>query len=175
MANYIRQGSCNWCGECCGAGVNENPWPSSWFRSDGSSALVGGRPYADLAIELPILALIGRAKANGTLELHASDQLNGSIKITGRNGGTYYFTWIAGTGLCKDISASHDGSAYETECPFLKDDPGDGTRPCGLVDTKYDAVFRTFCINIPREIQSEEDKLLWEQEHPSCSYTWVPE
>lgn len=107
-------------------------------------------------------------------------QANGSYRVRGT---LYYYVWISGVGLCKDTSAGHDGSSYNTECPYLLDDPGDGSRPCALVGTNEDGARFKFCRPeehptdyVPEnDIWSDESVAQWQADHPNCSYTWVEE
>jgi len=94
----------------------------------------------------------------------------------------FYYVWITGVGLCKDTSNQHNGSTYLAECPFLLDDPGDGSRPCGLMGTGDDGAVKKFCRpELHSEYVPAADKWdqrsvdRWQADHPSCSYTWAVE
>jgi hypothetical protein len=99
----------------------------------------------------------------------------GQVRITGPNGGRYYYVWVPGHAVCKDTSVDHDGTSYSLECPFLKDDPGDGTRPCGLVDSREDNAFRVACEAEPPMNKTAEEVTEWFNNHPDCSYIYVEE
>ena len=165
----IRQGDCNWCGECCGTS-GDSPFPKNWPEAIRSWSL-------DDANEVcPQLTMLGIAQQGD--QIGYSDPA-GSFKVGPTR---FYYVWITGVGCCKDISAQHDGSAYLAECPFLLDDPGDGSRPCGLMGTSDDGAVKKFCrpelraeppTNYDIWIQESVDQ--WQADHPSCSYTWAEE
>lgn len=97
----------------------------------------------------------------------------GSVRFTG--GGParrYYYTWVDDRPL-KDTSVAHDGSSHSLECPFLADDPGDGSRPCGLVGEIDRDLIEATCWFKEPVIFSQRQKNQWEEDHPLCSYTWV--
>lgn len=173
-----RQGTCDRCGQCCGADgspYQDNPWPKRWYWTDGSCAFAN-RDLADLLAVWPQAVMFGViAKAGGGCEI--PDPLYGSIRVTGPGGGMYYWVWVPGHAVCKDTSPGHDGSAYALECPFLKPDPGDGSRPCGLVSTNSDNAFRVACEAQPPATKTEAEVINvvdgWATLHPACSYTWA--
>jgi hypothetical protein len=147
-----RSGACNHCGQCCGAEgspYQKNPWPSTWpealrTRSDES--------------------LPGVVKWLGDRYHHGKD--SGKVRI---NGVWYYYIWITGVGLCKDLEPHGDPGTYSVECPFLMDDPGDGSHPCAIAGTNWEE----YCNqeNMPEEVSDEfVDK--WTTRHPACGYTW---
>ena len=113
-------------------------------------------------------------------DLIGYDQANGSYRIRGT---LYYYVWVPGVGPCKDISAAHDGSSYNTECPFLKDDPDNGSRPCALVGTNDDGARFKFCRPeehptdyVPaNDIWDQRSVDQWQDDHPNCSYEFVSE
>lgn len=164
----IRTGDCNRCGQCCGASGSpqqDSPWPKVWpssFRRWALDDLIGMWPHALL------FGII--SKGDDTI---GPAQTNGTVRIAG--GGPpsdYYYVWVDGHAVCKDTSVAHDGSSYSLECPFLKDDPGDGSRPCGLVGTNNDGDFRIACEPEPPLNKTPEEVAKWEARHPLCSYTW---
>lgn len=164
-----RQGTCNRCGQCCGAEGSphqRNPWPSTWPGAFRNWQLV------DLIAVWPQALLFGViSKVDGEI---GPDTDYGTTRITG--GGAprdYYWVWIDGYSVCKDTSPGHDGSAYSLECPFLLPDPGDGSRPCGLVGTGQDNSFRVACEGEPPEYKTVDEVTQWQTRHPLCSYTWV--
>lgn len=166
----IRNGSCDRCGQCCGAEgspYQKNPWPSTWPDAFHNWQL------ADLIAMWPQALLFGVvSKVDGTI---GPDSDVGSIRVTGAGGGLYYYVWAEGHAVCRDTSSGHDGSSYSLECPFLQPDPGDGSRPCGLVGTSRDDDFRIACEQEPPEEKTVNEVTLWETRHPLCSYTWVEE
>jgi hypothetical protein len=171
MTLYNRVGDCNRCGQCCGAeGSPEqrNPWPKSWpfgWRWRALDEIITFWPQALL------FGIID--KGNGQV---GKSQDNGTTRISG--GGPprdYYWVWIDGHAVCKDTSPGHDGASYSLECPFLIDDPGDGTRSCGLVGTNNDNDFRVACEQEPQSGKTVEEVAQWQARHPLCSYTWEAE
>ena len=167
MANFIRQGTCNRCGECCGApGGPDRRTP---FAKDWPDSL---RYWSldDINEMCPQLTMCGVTMVGE--DLVGLESPFGSYKIQGKS---YYYVWVEGVGLVRDTSAGHDGSIYEPECPFLLADPGDGTRPCGMVGTNDDGAYKRWCEQEPEFPRSERDKDEWEWCHPDCSYTWAIE
>lgn len=184
---YNRVGACNRCGLCCGAQRAQSwpdrrsPFPRGWPE------YIRHEPQETLDLICPHLRHFGLEQdVNG--EWVKGDPPYGDIKVGPKR---FYYVWVkpdthgVNAGLCKDTSAAHDGSQWEPECPFLDDDPGDGTRPCGLVGTNIESqTFGVWCEPEPTYPRSEELKNEWvwrygegsvDGEH--CSYTWelIPE
>lgn len=173
---FLRQGVCSRdeggaeCGQCCGAEGSPNqanPWPKNWFEHHRNWQFI------DFEAQFQYMNLFGIVPDVDGKPLKAQDV--GSVRFTG--GGPardYYYTWVEGR-PCKDTSAAHDGSSHSLECPFLVDDPGDGTRPCGLVDEIDQSRIEGSCwFQEPvRFEQRQKDE--WEANHPLCSYTWLEE
>ena len=172
-------GPCNRCGRCCGAPGGPDrrtPFPKIWPDR------LEGLPYQEVVDRCPILVLMGVLdKGDGTTN---TPNRHGSTRYTG--GGparTYYWVWVPGVGVCKDTSLDHDGSSYEPQCPFLLDDPGDGTRPCGLVGEADEWRFDIWCLNEPTFPREERfvDEWRWRYGEGAtgsekwCSYTWEPD
>lgn len=163
----IRIGECNKCGQCCGAEGSpnqDNPWPESWPESLRHWSL------DDVKKMWPQSVMFGITQLDEGLVGYRSS--TGSYRIKGT---LYYYVWIPGHAVCKDTSIAHDGSSYSLECPFLGDDPGDGTRPCVLVGTQDDGAFKKACEPQPPLQKSAEMVVLWQEWHPLCSYTWSEE
>lgn len=170
-----RQGTCNRCGQCCGAEgspYQRNPWPSPWYDANGNCAFRNWQ-YENLLAVWPQAVLFGVLSKTGGGGCDIPDPLYGAIRVTGAGGGMYYWVWVPGHAVCRDTSVGHDGSSYSVECPFLKPDPGDGTRPCGLVGTNRDNDFRVACESAPPLEKTVEQAAQWEERHPLCSYTWI--
>ena len=166
---FIRQGECNRCGQCCGADGSPNqanPWPKNWFEHHRNWL------HSTFSAIWPYAALFGVVQGGDGKPSKILD--NGTTRIAG--GGPprdFYWAWVDGR-PCKDTSVAHDGSDHSLECPFLMDDPGDGSRPCGLVGTNNDADFRIACYpEGPLEFQRQAEVDQWNDDHPLCSYTWV--
>jgi hypothetical protein len=176
----IRQGECNLCGDCCGVnGVN--PWPRIYAQTNKQTGDFepSFRHWADLqtVIDMWPHALWFGVLNKGDGAISVPDPPYGSTRVTGQGGGLYHYVWVGDVGVCKDTSAGHDGTSYDPVCPFLKDDPGDGTRPCALVGTNRQYAYDQRCSRdsgVPTE-KSPEDVTTWQAEHPNCSYTWVAE
>ena len=176
MPNYQRTEACDHCGDCCGANGQHNTglgWEvlRTWDLSDVAESY-----------NLWMLFGLGWNPQLEEIEPEASE---GFHRVRGT---PYYYTWQelrAGKGHlpCKDTSAAHDGSSYNTECPFLKDDPGDGSRPCALVGTGDDGARFKFCRPEEHPIDYVPENDIWDQrsvdqwqaDHPNCSYEFVSE
>lgn len=169
---FIRQGTCNQCGQCCGADGSPNqasPWPRNWLTNRRNHQL------SDWLNTWPQGLAFGLLPGGTGKPVKSSE--NGTTRIAG--GGAprdYHWVWVEGR-PCKDVSFSHDGSSHSLECPFLMDDPGDGTRPCGLVGTNNDNDFKVACDDrpgrgIPPYELSQEAVDDWMQNHPLCSFEW---
>ena len=163
----LRQGTCNRCGQCCG-GIDapnaRTPFASTWWQSVRHWSL------DDVNEMCPQLTMFGLTQVGeDTLGVESN---HGSYKVQGKN---YYYVWVDGLGIQKDISAAHDGSEYNCECPFLLPDPGDGTRPCALVGTNDDGAYKKWCENEPVSPRSAKLVAQWQAFYPACSYTWVEE
>jgi hypothetical protein len=168
---YRREGDCNDCGECCGTS-GDPPFPiHGWEAIDGWDETMVHKSYA-------IYPLFGLELIGGVWTITTPYD---SIKLKGIN---YYFVWVQQSGFgtipLKDTSVAHDGSSSNTECPFLKDDPGDGSRPCAINQNPQDQARQAFCRPeehaeyVPAEdIWTDQSKAEWEADHPSCPYTWV--
>jgi len=171
VATYRRdpETECNRCGQCCGADGSPNqanPWPVNWLESHyewGHTAFNDQWPYAILFGLIPD----GDGKPVKSVE-------HSMIRVTGQGGGKYYYVWVDGR-PCKDISASHDGTSHSLECPFMKDDPGDGSRPCGLAGSAARlADYMTVCYpEAPDEFPSLESVQQWHDDHPLCPVLWI--
>lgn len=168
---FLRQGDCNQCGQCCGAEGSPNqanPYPRRWPEAIARWSL-------DDANEVcPQLTMFGIVNQG---DLIGYDSPTGNYKI--RND-RYYYVWVPGSGCCKDTSVAHDGSSYSLECPFLEDDPGDGSRPCALVGTQDDGARLKFCRPEERpepppnyDVWDDRPVTQWQADHPLCSYTWT--
>jgi len=165
---YQRVGKCGMCGQCCGADGSpnqDNPYPR-YFADQ--------RRNADVREELkrfPQLSMCGlRTREDGRPYLPED---TGKTKVSMNDGTTKEFYWFWHEGMpCK---ATADGQFKSLECPFLLDDPGDGTRPCGLVGSKREDAYRAACHTTdanggipPLEIQTKEQVDQWHKDHPKC-------
>lgn len=149
-----RQGTCNLCGQCCGAEGSPNqanPWPKWWARSV--------RNWSEDTLPL-LIKLVRSPWHDGPLAL--------AILI---GGNTYHVIWIEGR-PCKDLQPWGDESTYSLECPFLMDNSGNDTRPCALVGTPYEFVWLHHCQPLPPLELPEGKVAQWQEWHPLCSYTW---
>lgn len=163
---FMLAGECCKCGQCCGAEGSPNqasPWPRNFLPSRRNW------PYERFIDQWPLGVLFGIVQGEDGKPKKSSE--HGAICVPG--GDTYYYVWESGR-PCKDISVKHDGSAYSLECVFLKDDPGDGTRECGLVETGHEHYFLDMCLDFcPPFVSTSDDISLWEENHPLCSFEWV--
>lgn len=170
MTNYQRSGACAWCGQCCGAN-GDSPFPRPGWEAVRYWSL------DDINESYPLYPLLGFGQGgDGQV---GPQEINGNYKIKNKR---YYYTWTStgrGTQPYKDTSAAHDGSSYLPECPFLDDDPGDGSRPCALMGTGDDGAVRKYCRpelrpEPPPNYDIWPDYLVqqWQNDHPDCSYTF---
>lgn len=179
---FIRQGECNWCGECCGVpragdGVQISPWPAKRYWPDGLRQWA----WADLERLWKYASFIGIQTDPADGE-HKVMQQSGNIKIRGRN---YPWIWPGDNlPICSDRAPLGDPSTYDLRCPFSTD-AGDGTHPCALVGTQYEAqwaatcqegielVDGTFAGAPPFQFQTAEARDRWFADYPSCSFTYT--
>lgn len=171
MANYLRTGDCNQCGECCGSEGSPNqtsPWPSNW-----PSALRKWN-LNDVNYVAPQLIMLGlKQLPSGDLGFPV---VNGNFKI--RNKQFYYAFGENGHGIFKDLPP-YDGTNTSLECPLLMEDPGDGSRPCGLVGEAQETARQQFCRPETRpdydpatDVWTQQQVDEWLTDHPSCSYVF---
>jgi hypothetical protein len=173
MPDYRRTGSCDQCGECCGSN-------GSYPTSIGWEA-VRSWSLDDVSESYSLWTLFGLGY-NPQVEQIEPESSEGFHRVRGT---PHYYTWKelrSGKGHlpCKDISPAHDGSQHNTECPFLLDDPGDGSRPCALVGSNDEGARQRFCRPETRpeyvpenDIWNQRSKEQWEADHPNCSYVFV--
>lgn len=155
-----RVGSCNRCGQCCGAEGSPNqdsPWPDSWPES------LATWQEARLLEEIPLFQLLAHPAHGGP---------SAGVAIVG--GVQCYWIWVPGEGLCADRPPYGNPSKFHQKCPFLGDDPGDSTRPCLLVGTPFQWLFDAMCEIAPPQELPPFKVAIWQDNHPGCSYTWTP-
>lgn len=158
MEGPVRSGSCNLCGACCGAGGNPNPWPDAWRE---------GYRTQDKANLNPLVQIIG-TPGHG-------DPIGYAVRIGNT---TYRGVWVPGAGWCKDSPPWGNPDSYVEECPFLEDDPGDGTRPCALFGQPGPlGEFREAMCgddkSPPPVMINVEWVQRWAADHPDCGYDWT--
>lgn len=156
-----RTGECNRCGQCCGAeGSPEqrSPWPGNWPE------VLRGQRHEDLVSHMPLFALINFRPSDPDTQRYGGFALPGM--------GAFHWIWIPGAGLCKDLPPYGNPSTYSKECPLLLDDPGDGTRPCALIGSQWESVWRVMCEPEPPMEKTPEEVGVWQQRHPECSYRY---
>jgi hypothetical protein len=174
---YRRTGTCNQCGQCCGAEGSPNPaspYPKNWPSAIRHWSL------DDAVTICPQLGLFGLQVLPGPdsdlIGIPAGEEI-GRVKILGDR---FYYAWTA-QGIRKDTSPAHDGTSTNQECPFLLDDPGDGSRPCGLVGGPEDGARFKYCrpeehttdYDPAKDLWSDRSVQQWQQDHPLCSYVFV--
>jgi hypothetical protein len=97
--------------------------------------------------------------------------INSALKL---DNVTYRAVWVYDVGLCKNLPPWGDDTTYSLECPFLADDPGDGSRPCALVGTPWESVYLDKCFpEGPAMFYDQQSLDQWESDHPLCSHSWV--
>ncbi len=152
------QGSCNRCGQCCGAPGSPNrdsPWPDNWPE------VVKNWQIDVLGNTHPVFTVTGHPDLGGPRAF--------AVRIALR---TYRGIWVPGHGLCADSPPYGDASSFEEMCPFLKSKRPDGSHPCALAGTQWDAQYQQ-CMDMG-ELWTEKSVAEWQANHPLCSYTWVP-
>lgn len=174
MATVYRHGECNRCGQCCGADgspAQRNPWPRSW-----ATQTIAQFDFDRFRANWPHAELIGLSKDEATGKVLVTAE-SGNHTIQGKKIG---WIWVEKTGLCKDLG---DGN-YSLECPWLDDDPGDGTRPCILASVaRYKPLWDVACFEgpdgsgLPPLVDDSERAADFLARHPLCSFTYneVPE
>jgi hypothetical protein len=173
MPNFTRSGDCLHCGDCCG-GNNTPPTNTGWETIPGS--------LDDVSQSHNVWTLFGLAW-NPVTEWVEPEATEGFHRVKGVQ---YHYTWRhewkvnKGHIPCKDLSGDSSGSPFSWDCPFLMDDPGDGTRPCALVDSPDDGARKQMCrpeeraeppLNYDIWTQSMVDD--WNELHPKCTYTFT--
>jgi hypothetical protein len=124
--------------------------------------------YSDFAAIWHYAPLLGiEAGADGSVDIISE---YGSINFTGDK---IYWRWVPNHGLCKNLEPYDDPDTWSPECPFLLPDPGDGTRPCVFVGSKYEDEWLLVCGGEPPEDSSAEAVAEWQHWFPGCSYTWT--
>ena len=168
----LRQGTCNRCGQCCGAEGSPNqanPWPKNWFEHHRNWK------FEDFESEWAYAPLFGVGRGNAGKPVKGREHGFTTVPCPGGQPRRFHWTWQDGR-PCKDTSQAHDGSEHSLECPFLMDDTGDGSRPCGLVDTvREDAYIQVCYPEGPETFHNQESVDQWMSDHPLCGYTWEQE
>jgi len=169
---FIRQGTCNRCGQCCGADGSPNqanPFPRNWPEALRHWSL------DDAVNELcPQLGMFGFGNLGDEIGVAPENRV-GFYRVGGRK---KPYVWITGEGCCKDTSPQNNGSSYSLECPFLEPTDGDpnNIRPCALIGTQDDGAYKKFCDpEGPVQFETQASLDQWETDHPECSHYWVEE
>ena len=146
------------CGQCCGAEGSPNqanPWPKSWpdsFRTWKYQDVYGMWPHSEL------LGIVPNPNTGDVVLLEQA----GTTKIGEKE---FPWVWVSGHAVCKPGTI---------ECPFLLPDPGNGTRPCGLVDTEYEWMWDEVCRPGIPPLELHPDAVAqWFENHPLCSFEYV--
>lgn len=150
---WIRTGTCNMCGECCGYpritdGGQNNAWPNDWPESIETWE----EDYKEE--KCPVFKITGHLKKKGTITINKN-----SLK----------WVWIQGQGLCKDTGKG----TWDQRCPFLSKKLSDGTVPCLLYGTSKHEVWQKYCNEVPPEkfdTKAQVDN--WFKNCPSCSFIY---
>lgn len=116
---YSRSGSCNLCGECCGAGDGSVYGPPLRGHQHLNNLYDADNPWHIRAFP----SVFQGAESN-----------YGAVALPGM---VVHWAWIPDIGLCTDLEP-YGEPPYSPQCPLLMPDPGDGTRPCVLYG-KYGA------------------------------------
>ena len=169
---FIRQGTCNRCGQCCGADGSPNqasPFPKNWPEALRNWSL------DDVVNEVcPQLGMFGFGNIGDQIGVAPENRV-GSYRVKGQQ---KYYVWMQNLGPCKDTSPGHDGTSYSLECPFLDPTEGDpnNIRPCALIGTGDDGAYAKFCYpEGPEAFETQAMVDQWETDHPECSHNWIEE
>lgn len=160
--SFIRTGTCNRCGECCGFprstdGGQNNPWPNDWPQSIQSWS------PESIQLHLPILQF--------TTNMVNTPYDNFTIR-----GHRCYWIWIIGKGLCTDTTPYGDVNTYDQRCPLLGPKGAGGDVPCYLIGTQYEYVWQMMCEPVPpASFDAQEQVDSWYTNCPSCSYDYIAE
>ena len=148
-----RQGECNLCGQCCGGEGGPQRCPPIPF-------LNLNRATMEIALEdFPLGRVVG---------VPVGDQVRDGVSLVVRvKGQTYNVAWVPGVGLVKGTVADH-----VEECPLLMPDPGDGTRPCALVGSRWQDIWDALCKDQPPIEKTQEMVERWAYWYPGCGYWW---
>jgi len=161
---FIRTGTCNQCGECCGyprltdSGQN-NAWANDFPES------IANWSKEDIENYLPIFKIVGHPNHGG--KLYGMSLIN-DVRC--------FWIWVPGHGLCKDKTPHGDLTTYDIRCPFLSEKLSDGTVPCLLYNTHRKFVWDKLCQPVPpNKFDTQEQVDNWFINCPSCSYEYVVE
>ena len=158
MADYQISGTCNRCGQCCGAPGSPNqdsPWPDNW-----PEALAAWSQDA-----------LDEHQALFRFLDHPSTLSESSFAVKFGNI-IYRGIWVPGHGLCKDEEPYGDITTYSETCPFLMEQETDGSYPCALVQTNVDYIYYEQCAPMG-DVWSEASVQEWQANHPLCSYVFT--
>ena len=168
---FIKQGTCNRCGQCCGADGSPNqtnPWPKNWPDA------IKKWQYVDFEGVMGQAGVVGLQEDAITGEVEQiADYGNFTLK-----GDTIDWRWVPNNGLCKNLEPAADPNTFSLECPMLLPDTGDGRRECVLVGSKYEWMYLGSGVCYPEgpEVFATQAMLdQWETDHPLCSHTWTEE
>jgi len=169
MALMQRRGECNGCGECCGSELGphpHSPWPRNWPWA------VRHETYEWFSNYFKYAPLVGISEGPDGLIRWVD---HGVRNLPSQ--GNFYYKWAEGIGFCKDTSVAHDGSSWNHECPFLKDDDGTGGdiphRPCAIkLMPQFATEWESECGQYPELIKDDVKVRFWFEQFPSCSYIY---
>lgn len=153
-------GSCNNCGQCCGCPTAPNrasAWPRNW------PAAVRTWDPAVRASVYPVFVVTGHPGEGGPQA--------GVIRLGNRN---YRWIWVPSAGLCADAPPWGDPASYEPQCPLLGPVQGDGTYPCAVIGTQWEAIATQIGCRWLPETMEDEHWAQWIADHPACGYTATP-
>lgn len=157
---YRRTGNCKRSAQCCGVRGDGSPWDRRWPGSVANwqiDVLVGTHP---------VFQLTGHPLLN-------PERVAFQVRIQNK---TCSGLWVPGKGLCTNKPPLNDHSSYEESCPFLGKQEPDGSYPCLLAGTQWDAVYQQ-CMNMGPEVWDDRSAEQWMADHPDCGYEWehIPE
>lgn len=177
MTTYMRQGECSWCGQCCtyegysglsygGAAPNGQPWPKHFIQDR--------EHWDDVSFGDNVIFV------QGGLNRIALEEPNGLLRFGNKK---FYWLWDAEGQWVTDMPSYGDPNTVSKKCPFLeilRDDGSPSTSQdpctrCGAVGTPAEFIFTGRCQLQPPASMTDAQLTDWQNSHPACSYTWIPQ
>ncbi len=114
MALYERSGTCNLCGECCGAPPGDQYGPPFRGHNQVNNTDPNDNPW--------FLKLIPSSWQDEAMEDYGSVNI-ATVLVR--------WIWVLGVGLCTDLPPAGK-EPWATRCPFLLYNDGETEQPCLL-------------------------------------------
>lgn len=180
---WQRQGTCEWCGQCCGSMDSPNPanpWNTLPYRRLRWQ-------WAQFEHLLKFASFVGlQESANGEVEIV---QNYGSINIP--SVGAFHWMWNPDEmkgGLWTDVEPYGEWTNNIPTCPFLMPADGEGKRECAFIQkpqyynnweltcgwrlAESEMTAEAIARWNPPEVMDDVGYAQWIADHPNCSFTW---